>query len=69
MGMMTLRQLPPNARRQWQGMFDAYVFESQVPAGEHLPPHARGILDARSPPDLEAMRAALLRKLSGQGPR
>lgn len=69
MGMMTLRQLPPNARRHWQAMFDAYVFESHGPAGEHLPPHARGILDARSPRDLEAMRAALLRKLSGPGPR
>lgn len=65
MGMMALRQLPPNARRHWQAMFDTYVFESHGPAGAHLPDHARGILDARDARDLDAMRAALLRKLGG----
>lgn len=64
MGMMALRQLPPNARRHWQAMFDAYVFEREGSAGAHLPEIARGILDARSPHQLEAMRAELVRKLT-----
>jgi hypothetical protein len=69
MGMMALRQLPPNARRHWQAMFETYVFEKHGPAGAHLPPHVRGVLDARGPGDLAAMRAALQRKLAGPGPR
>lgn len=64
MGMMALRQLPPKARRHWRALFDAYVFETGGPAGGHLPPYARGILDARSPRDLEAMRRELLHMLS-----
>lgn len=63
-GMMAIRSLSPNARRHWQAMFDAYVFETGGPAGDHLQPYARGVLDARSPRDLAAMRAALLRNLS-----
>lgn len=63
-GMMALRGLPPAEQRVWRAMFDHFVFETSGPAGAHLPPHARGVLDARSLQDREAMRAALLRNLS-----
>lgn len=65
-GMMTLRPLPPEQKRVWMAMFRHYVFEEEGEAGAHLPPGARGILGARSPRDLAAMRAALSRTLSGQ---
>lgn len=62
-GMMALRSMSPEARRHWMAMFRHYVFEEQGHAGAHLPPHARGVLDARAPQDLQAMRAALKRNL------
>jgi Cupin-like domain len=64
---MALRPLSPKARRYWAAMLLHYGLEQDGPAGSHLPPHARGVLDARSPQDLNAMRAALLRNLSRGG--
>lgn len=65
--MLALRPLHPRARRHWAAMLVHYGLEPDGPAGEHLPPHARGVLDARAPQDLAAMRAALLRNLSRSG--
>lgn len=64
---MALRPLSPKARRHWAAMLLHYGLEQDGPAGAHLPPHARGVLDARSPQDLNAMRGALLRNLSRGG--
>ena len=64
-GLMSLRTLPSDQRRAWQAMFDHYVFLADGEPGAHLPPEARGILDATSPRDLERMREALLAKLKG----
>jgi hypothetical protein len=66
-GMMSLRQLSPGARRHWRAMFDAFVFENAGPAGAHLPPHPRCVLDAHSPDDMAAMRGAILGNLSRSG--
>jgi hypothetical protein len=62
-GMMTLRNLPPDQRRAWRAMFDHYVFLENGDPGEHLPDHARGVLDATSPADVAAMRRGLLASL------
>jgi hypothetical protein len=64
-GLMSLRTLPPDQRRAWRAMFDHYVFLANGEPGAHLPPEARGILDATTPGDLARMRKALLAKLQG----
>ncbi len=63
-GMLALRPLSPEARRHWAAMFAHYVFEADGPAGAHLPPHARGVLDARNPADLAAMQRMLIASLT-----
>lgn len=68
-GLMTLRNLPPDQRRAWRAMFDHYVFLTGEDPGAHLPPHARGILGATGPQDVERMRSGLVAKLQGNGPQ
>jgi hypothetical protein len=62
-GMMTLRNLPADQRRAWRALFDHYVFLTGDDPAAHLPPHARGILDADGPEDIVQMRRALIAKL------
>lgn len=67
-GMMTLRNLPADQRRAWRAMFDRYVFLEDGDPGEHLPPHARGILGAGAtgPDAVAQMRRQLIAKLQRQ---
>jgi quercetin dioxygenase-like cupin family protein len=64
---LALRPLSPGAKRHWAAMLQHYALEGDGPAGDHLPPYARGVLDARRPQDLAAIRAALIRNLSRPG--
>jgi hypothetical protein len=57
--LLAIKDLSSPERTYWQAMFDAYVFQSEGNAVEHIPPELRGIL---GPPDSRA-RAALKRKL------
>ncbi|UVO51278.1 cupin-like domain-containing protein [Sphingomonas sp. SUN019] len=66
-GMMTLRNLPADQRRQWQAMFAHYVFLEGGDPAAHIPPHARGILSASEPRDVAQMRRELIAKLQGAG--
>lgn len=61
---LSIRSMGPNARRHWLAMLRHYAFEVDGDAGAHLPPHARGVLDARDPGALRAMHATLLRNLT-----
>ncbi|WP_176399664.1 cupin-like domain-containing protein [Novosphingobium sp. B 225] len=63
-GMLALRPLSAEARRHWAAMFAHYVFEADGPAGEHLPPPARGVLGARGAADLAAMQRMLIASLT-----
>ncbi|MDP1026708.1 cupin-like domain-containing protein [Sphingomonas sp. KR1UV-12] len=66
-GMMSMRQLPPDQRRAWRAMFDHYVFLAQGDPAAHLPPAARGILDANTPEDVAQLRRTLIAALQ-RGP-
>lgn len=43
--MLTLRDLPPAEKKIWRDIFDYYVFETSDETANHIPEHARGILN------------------------
>ncbi len=63
-GIISLRSLPPDQRRAWRAMFDHYVFLTNGDPGEHLPQHARGILDADAPEHIAQMQRDLITNLT-----
>ena len=66
-GVIALRELPPDQRRAWKAMFDHYVFLSNGPAGEHLEPCMRGVLEPASPAMIEELKHHLTHNLHDNG--
>jgi hypothetical protein len=62
-GLLALRDLPPEERAVWRNLFDYYVFQTSGDPFAHLPSAARGLLDARTPQQLNEIREILLRSL------
>jgi hypothetical protein len=57
--LLAIKDLPAPERNYWQAMFDAYVFQSEGSAVEHIPPELQGVLGTMGP----GTRAALRQKL------
>jgi hypothetical protein len=57
--LLALKDLPLPERSYWQAMFDAFVFQSEGNAVEHIPPDLRGVLG----PMPSGARGALKQKL------
>jgi hypothetical protein len=57
--LLALKDLAPPERIYWQAMFDAYVFQSEGDAVEHIPLDLRGVLGKMS----SGIRAAVKQKL------
>jgi hypothetical protein len=57
--LLALKDLAPSERIYWQAMFNAYVFQSEGNAVEHIPSDLRGVLGKMS----SGIRAALKQKL------
>lgn len=66
-GVVALRELPPDQRRAWKAMFDHYVFELNGPAGDHLPPDIRGVLDSATPARIAELKRHLIHNLCNDG--
>ena len=62
-GLLSLRDLPPEERAVWRNLFDYYVFQTAGDPFAHMPPTKRGLLDARSPQQLNEIREILVRSL------
>lgn len=62
--VLTLRDLPPEQREVWRGLFENYVFKSGDEAMAHLPREQRGILGPATPERDQAIRAILARAFS-----
>lgn len=63
--IMAVRDLPPGQREAVRGWFNQYVFgEAAANVADHLPPYARGVLDAPSPARTQVIRDYLIRALS-----
>jgi len=48
-GVLAMRDLPPERRELWRGLFDHYVFRADESSLAHLAPRQRGILGESSP--------------------
>lgn len=62
--ILAIRDLDPADKEIWKSLFDHYVFANEGSATEHIPPHARGILDPLDAERAGQIRAFLLRSLS-----
>jgi len=62
--LMSVRDLPPEQRRAWQGLFNRYVFEAGDETAAHIPPHARGVLNPLDDAAVRALRAQLLKRMN-----
>ena len=62
--LLSMRELPPEQRAIWKGLFDHYVFASDGSEAAHLPPAARGILAPLDADGARRVRAFLLNRLN-----
>ena len=51
-----LKVLPREQRAVWRNVFDHYIFEANGNPGEHMPPHARGIMGELTPDILARLK-------------
>jgi hypothetical protein len=61
-----MKGLPPSQRRGWKALLDYLIFQSDGPALEHIPAHARGLFGDLTPAKAERIRAILLKNLNRQ---
>ncbi len=61
--LLGLRDLPEAQRRQWQELFDYYVFDPDPENFEHIPEVARGVLNPIDEPTARKIRKMLRDKL------
>jgi hypothetical protein len=57
--MLTIRDLPETYRQAWKAHFDHYVFETNGPAGAHIPDPQKGVLGELDEEKLKALRDAV----------
>jgi hypothetical protein len=62
--ILAIRDLPPEDKAIWRDLFEHYVFANPPGTHDHIPPHARGVLDTLSADTAGRLRAFLLRTLS-----
>ncbi len=61
--LLGLRDLPEEQRKQWQELFDYYVFNPDPENFEHIPEAARGVLNPIDEPTARQIRKMLRDKL------
>lgn len=62
--LMSVRDLPPEQRRAWEGLFRHYVFEAGEDTAAHIPPAARRILAPLDDEATRLLRAQLLQRMN-----
>lgn len=66
--MLTLRGLPAAERRIWRDLFEHYVFAASPGDHDHIPAHARGILDPITEDMAQRVRGYLSARLKPRDP-
>lgn len=61
--MLSIRDLPAQAKAHWRELFDHYVFDADASVTAHIPEGGRGILDPLTPEAASRLRSYLLRQL------
>jgi len=64
LALISIRDLPPDYRHAWRGLFEHWVFQAHGAPMEHLPPEVRGGLGATSA-DLRRLAKANLMRIFG----
>lgn len=62
--LLTIRDLPTEQRKAWQGIFEHYVFEADEETVRHIPEHRRGVLAPMNERMARKLRAQLLNNLN-----
>ena len=62
--MLAIRDLPPEQKKAWQGMFDHYVFDFDPADHAHIPEPALGVLAPMTKDNARRVRATLLNRLN-----
>jgi hypothetical protein len=60
--LLAIKELPPEQRQAWRNLFEHYVFAPQEQ--NHIPKHAKGVLDTIDENMARKLRANLLNKLN-----
>jgi hypothetical protein len=63
LALMTVRDLPAEQRRAWQGLFQHYVFDADAQTSAHIPAAAQGSLAPMTAHSTAVLRARLLKRL------
>lgn len=63
-GLLTIRDLPAEQKKVWQGIFEHYVFSDNKQCSEHIPEHAQGFLSPIDEDLARKIRALLLNNLN-----
>ena len=63
LAMLNLRNVPDTTRKDWQALFDYYVFNSAGDPAAHIPEQRRGLLGKLSAEDTAKLRAHLSQRV------
>jgi len=61
--LLSLRDLPPEQKKAWAGIFDHYIFSQDTPL-EHIPAASQGVLGPMDETRARKLRATLLSRLN-----
>jgi hypothetical protein len=67
LGILGIRNLPPETRKAWRALFEHYVFGPTDTVTGHIPAARHGILGPLSPEDDARLRADLARRIDAAG--
>jgi hypothetical protein len=62
--LLTIRDLPEEQKRAWQGIFEHYIFNANTQTNAHIPAQALGMLAPLDETLARKIRAVLLNKLN-----
>jgi hypothetical protein len=62
--LLSLRERPVHEKAAWRAVFEYYIFGPKENASDHLPEHARGILNGLDDVTAKRLRATLLNRLN-----
>lgn len=62
--LLTIRDLPPDQKQAWQGIFEHYVFNADEHTNAHIPKNSQGFLAPIDEDMARKLRALLLNKLN-----
>ncbi|UNK48736.1 cupin-like domain-containing protein [Lysobacter sp. S4-A87] len=64
LAIMTVRDLPPDQRANWEDVFRHYVFQPGEATADHIPESARRVLSPLDETQARSLRARLLQRLN-----